>query len=212
MGTNTLKLKVAERVEEPGNILRLRLVEASGAVLPAFEAGAHLDLHLEDGSTDLWRQYSLCSDPATSDAYEIGVLLDPKSRGGSVAVHKLAQMRMLFQIVAIVNGIGVPMSGELLFQEIAACVDKLLAVNICRSRQQQVHEIPRLARLHQSADDLSLRRQLLVIAGGDLTPLAAVQIAPAPTGALLNTRRRRKRDLRPPALHGVERCGQSFRA
>lgn len=98
MGANTLKLKVAERIEEPGNILRLRLVEASGAALPPFEAGAHLDLHLVDGATDLWRQYSLCSDPAKSDAYEIGVLLDPKSRGGSVAVHKLAQAGSTFEV------------------------------------------------------------------------------------------------------------------
>ena len=98
MGTNTLKLKVAERIEEPGNILRLRLVEASGAALPAFDAGAHLDLHLKDGQTDLWRQYSLCSDPAKSEAYEIGVLLDPKSRGGSVAVHKLAELGRTFEV------------------------------------------------------------------------------------------------------------------
>ncbi len=65
--------------------------------LPAFEAGAHLDLHLKDGSTDLWRQYSLCSDPA-NHAYEIGVLRDPKSRGGSVAVHKLAQAGSTFEV------------------------------------------------------------------------------------------------------------------
>lgn len=94
----SLQLKVVERVVEPGNILRLRLVGEDGQNLPQFEAGAHLDLHLNDDATDLWRQYSLCSDPAQSAFYEIGVLLDPKSRGGSVAVHRLAQVGTRFEV------------------------------------------------------------------------------------------------------------------
>ncbi len=94
----SLQLKVSERLLEPGNILRLRLVNETGDLLPEFEAGAHLDLHLSDTSTDLWRQYSLCSDPAQTGFYEIGVLLDPKSRGGSVAVHRLAQVGRIFEV------------------------------------------------------------------------------------------------------------------
>nr|WP_210422052.1 hypothetical protein [Rhizobium sp. ACO-34A] len=90
MTGKNLQLIVAERFEEPGNILRLRLASAEGMTLPAFEAGAHLDLHLKDDALDLWRQYSLCSDPASFGFYEIGVLLDPCSRGGSAAVHRLA--------------------------------------------------------------------------------------------------------------------------
>ena len=98
MATSPMKLKVAKRIEEPGSILRLRLVAAPGAALPTFEAGAHLDLHLVDGTLDLWRQYSLCSDPAEQGFYEIGVLLDPKSRGGSTAVHRLAQVGAEFEV------------------------------------------------------------------------------------------------------------------
>lgn len=84
-----LTLTVTDRIHEPGDIIRLRLAAADGAPLPAFTAGAHLDLYLP--GPDLWRQYSLCSDPACRDFYEIGVLRDPASRGGSVAVHEIAQ-------------------------------------------------------------------------------------------------------------------------
>ncbi|WP_441865386.1 PDR/VanB family oxidoreductase [Phaeovulum sp. W22_SRMD_FR3] len=90
MSETMMTLKVAERIEEAGNIVRLRLSAPDGAALPAFTAGAHLDLHLVDDSCDLWRQYSLCSDPAETGFYEIGVLRDPNSRGGSEAVHRLA--------------------------------------------------------------------------------------------------------------------------
>ncbi|MEH0073371.1 PDR/VanB family oxidoreductase [Pannonibacter sp. Pt2] len=94
----TLELTVTERIEEPGNIIRLRLASPGGEPLPPFTAGAHLDIHLQDGGLDLWRQYSLCSDPATNTAYEIGVLKDPKSRGGSEAVHRLATPGARFRI------------------------------------------------------------------------------------------------------------------
>lgn len=98
MTSERLTLKIADRFEEPGNILRLRLTRADGAPLRPFDAGAHLDLRLKDGAIDLWRQYSLCSDPAETGFYEIGVLLDPKTRGGSAAVHRLARPDVAFEV------------------------------------------------------------------------------------------------------------------
>lgn len=80
--------KVIRRENDRGDIARIHLVPENGAALPAFTAGAHLDIYLPD--VDMWRQYSLCSDPANTDYFEIGVLKDPNSRGGSKAVHRLA--------------------------------------------------------------------------------------------------------------------------
>ncbi|MFD1624115.1 PDR/VanB family oxidoreductase [Azospirillum griseum] len=91
-------LTVIERIEEPGNILRVKLAAADGAPLPPFTAGAHIDVRLQDGDLDLWRQYSLCSDPAQTDHYEIGVLRAPNSRGGSEALHRLAVVGARFTI------------------------------------------------------------------------------------------------------------------
>ncbi|WP_353475818.1 PDR/VanB family oxidoreductase (plasmid) [Salipiger sp. H15] len=84
----SMTLTVSERLDDRGDIARIRLVPADGAPLAGFTAGAHLDLYLPE--LDLWRQYSLCSDPAERGHYEIGVLKDPNSRGGSVAVHAAA--------------------------------------------------------------------------------------------------------------------------
>jgi len=62
------------------------LASADGARLPAFEAGAHIDVHVGG----MVRQYSLCNSPADAALYRIGVLRDPASRGGSVAMHGLS--------------------------------------------------------------------------------------------------------------------------
>lgn len=93
-----MELTVIDRIEEPGNILRLRLARADGAPLPPATPGAHLDLHLVAPGLDLWRQYSLCSDCAQTGHYEIGVLRDPNSRGGSEAVHRLARPGAVFRV------------------------------------------------------------------------------------------------------------------
>lgn len=81
-------LIVTDRIDEAGAVARIRLAPEAGGPVAPFEAGAHLDLFLPE--LDLWRQYSLCSDPAETRFYEIGVLKDPASRGGSEAVHRLA--------------------------------------------------------------------------------------------------------------------------
>lgn len=72
-------------LKHPIGVLRLDLVDKAGAALPPFEAGAHIDLHLEPG---LIRQYSLCGDPADRGRYRLGILRDPGSRGGSTAAHE----------------------------------------------------------------------------------------------------------------------------
>ena len=66
------------------DIIALDLVSCDAEPLPRFEAGAHIDVRTKSG---LIRQYSLCSNPRAHDHYRLGILLDPNSRGGSIAVH-----------------------------------------------------------------------------------------------------------------------------
>jgi vanillate O-demethylase ferredoxin subunit len=90
MTVATIEVLVAEKREEAQGICTFELVAKDGAALPAFSAGAHIDVHIADG---LVRQYSLCNQAdGKGDAggyrhYLIGVLRDPKSRGGSAALH-----------------------------------------------------------------------------------------------------------------------------
>jgi vanillate monooxygenase ferredoxin subunit len=80
-----LTVRVAHKRREALDICSLELVPVTEhSHLPAFTAGAHLDVHLPNG---LVRQYSLCNPPAQSDRYLIAVLRDAASRGGSQAVH-----------------------------------------------------------------------------------------------------------------------------
>jgi vanillate monooxygenase ferredoxin subunit len=80
-----LSVRVARRRTEALDIISLELVPLDGQALPAFTAGAHLDVHLPNG---LVRQYSLCNPPADRNRYVISVLRDARSRGGSQAVHE----------------------------------------------------------------------------------------------------------------------------
>lgn len=85
MSDQILKVVVRKRQEQGDGVVVLDLSDPAGAALPAFEAGAHVDIHLQPG---LVRQYSLCGDPAQTSVYRLGVLKDPASRGGSIAVHE----------------------------------------------------------------------------------------------------------------------------
>jgi len=77
-------LVVAEREIAADGVITLTLRDAGGAALPAWEPGAHVDLVLEAAMV---RQYSLCGNPADRYSYQIGVLREPRSRGGSIHVH-----------------------------------------------------------------------------------------------------------------------------
>lgn len=73
----------AIRLEAQG-ICSFELTDPDGHALPSFEAGAHVDVHLAGG---LVRSYSLAGDPQDASKWVLGVLREPKSRGGSQAMH-----------------------------------------------------------------------------------------------------------------------------
>ena len=83
MNATTHQVVVKRREIQGDGVVVLDLQSADGRSLPSFEAGAHIDVHL---APDLVRQYSLCGDPAEKSRYRLGVLRDPCSRGGSLAV------------------------------------------------------------------------------------------------------------------------------
>ena len=85
MSGGLLSVRVARKSIEAEDICSLELVSTDGSPLPAFAAGSHVDVQLPGGPT---RQYSLCNDPAETHRYLIAVLRDPRSRGGSAAVHE----------------------------------------------------------------------------------------------------------------------------
>src|SRR5215208_4954535 len=80
----TLTVQVTDVRAEARDVMTLELRAVGGAPLPAFEPGAHLDLHLPN---ELIRQYSLTNDWRERDRYVIGVGRAANSRGGSEFVH-----------------------------------------------------------------------------------------------------------------------------
>lgn len=84
-----IEVSVVARNNQAQDICSFELARADGAPLPAFAAGAHIDVHLPGG---LIRQYSLCNPPWETQSYLIGVLKDPASRGGSKAMHEQMQV------------------------------------------------------------------------------------------------------------------------
>jgi vanillate O-demethylase ferredoxin subunit len=99
----TLQVRVARKAVEALDIVTLELVAVNGQALPAFSAGSHVDVQLPNGIT---RQYSLCNDPQETHRYQIGVLRDAASRGGSQAVHELVKEGDVLTISAPRNHFG----------------------------------------------------------------------------------------------------------
>jgi ferredoxin-NADP reductase len=78
------RLAITRRDRAADGVVVVDLRDPSGAELPAWTPGAHIDLVL---ASDVVRQYSLCGDPADRTVWRIAVLREPDGRGGSLAVH-----------------------------------------------------------------------------------------------------------------------------
>lgn len=148
MTEQVLNLVVRKRQEQGEGVVILDLADPTGSNLPAFEAGAHVDVHLKPG---LVRQYSLCGDPANAAVYRLGVLRDPASRGGSVAVHEqlsegahisIGMPRNLFPLTAgasrsILIGGGIGITPMIAMAHQLTAQDSPFELHYCgRSRQR----------------------------------------------------------------------------
>jgi len=90
-----LEVEVFRRDDVTDLISIFELRHPNGEALPAFTAGAHIDVKVSDG---LIRQYSLSNDPIETSRYVIAVLNEPVSRGGSKAIHETFQQGMLILV------------------------------------------------------------------------------------------------------------------
>ena len=76
---------VANIDEQAQGICAWHFQRPDGSTLPAFTAGAHIDLHLENG----WiRSYSLCNSQDEQHRYVVAINNDTKGRGGSRLIHE----------------------------------------------------------------------------------------------------------------------------
>jgi ferredoxin-NADP reductase len=94
---NTTTVRVASISELAEGIRTFELVAPQGEPLPAFTAGAHIDVRLPGG---IVRQYSLCNPPSERSRYVIAVLLEPNGRGGSRALHESVSVGDAMEISA----------------------------------------------------------------------------------------------------------------
>lgn len=81
--TDLIEVRVTRKTMEALGIASFELARVDRSSLPAFEPGAHIDVHTPEG---IARQYSLCNSPDETHRYLIAVLRDPQSRGGSAAL------------------------------------------------------------------------------------------------------------------------------
>ena len=121
MPQEDIEVVITSRMDDAdGNVAIVDLARVDRCPLPPFQAGAHVDVRLESG---LVRQYSLCGDPRDRSRYRLGILREPKSRGGSREIYdsfqrgfvvRIGPPRNLFQLdtsgppaILICGGIGI---------------------------------------------------------------------------------------------------------
>lgn len=78
---------IVESIELAATDVRALILQpVTGAALPEWTPGSHIDVLLPSGTV---RQYSLCGDPSDRDAWRIAVLREPpeRGRGGSEYIH-----------------------------------------------------------------------------------------------------------------------------
>ena len=78
-----MELQVARHWREALGVAGIELAAPDGTALPAFEAGAAIDVLTPSGL----RAYSLCNAPGERHRYVILVQREPRSRGGSALLH-----------------------------------------------------------------------------------------------------------------------------
>ncbi len=89
LGDGPLELVISGVRQLTPRVRAYEFRDPTGAALPPVSAGAHLPIPVRMPNGELSeRQYSIASNPARRDAYEIAVQREDERRGGSRAVHE----------------------------------------------------------------------------------------------------------------------------
>jgi tetrachlorobenzoquinone reductase len=102
-----VQLAEVETVARDTRVYTLRRPE--GMSLPAYQPGAHIDIHLPNG---LVRQFSLLNPAESPDSYVVAIKLDPASRGGSRFIFEQLQVGQTLKISAPRNNFPLVEGGE----------------------------------------------------------------------------------------------------
>jgi vanillate O-demethylase ferredoxin subunit len=84
----TIDVTIIKKESIADDIVLLVLADPQGGLLPPFEPGAHIDLHID---RDTVRQYSLINSLDRGRTYEVAILREADGRGGSARVHDQLQ-------------------------------------------------------------------------------------------------------------------------
>ncbi|AJE98442.1 PDR/VanB family oxidoreductase [Pandoraea apista] len=179
-----MKVRLANKRDVATDICEFELVSVDGSALPAFTAGAHIDVHVADG---LVRQYSLCNAPGETHRYCLGVLRDPASRGGSEGMHALtvgttleiSAPRNHFPLdeqaqhsILLAGGIGV--TPILCMAEALSARNASFEVHYCTREPARTAFRERFAR-----DDLAAKTRLYFDSDGERADLDAILAQPS---------------------------------
>ena len=151
-----MKLRVERAAWTTPEVLHLTLIHPLRPSLPAWTAGAHVDLRLPDGRV---RQYSLCGDPADLTRYEIAIKREDAGRGASRWAHaNLAQVGTIAHVSAprnnfplaagarrhVLVGGGIGITPFVAMARVLAASDADFVVHVCARSMAQA---PLLAEL-----------------------------------------------------------------
>ncbi len=88
-------VEVVARLTLTPRVVELEFADPDGWDLPPFEPGAHVNVHLPEGTT---RSYSLCGDPEVAGRYRIAVQRQSDGRGGSAWIHEAVRVGDLLHV------------------------------------------------------------------------------------------------------------------
>lgn len=182
----TLRLSAIRYAAAGINLYEFTPLDA--AMLPAFSAGAHIDLHLLNG---LVRQYSLCNSPTERSRYVVGVKRDLNSRGGSRCVHDELRAGSVLQVSGPRNNFELHedaphttlIAGGIGITPMASMVHRLRALGSPFELHYSVRQREEAAFLELLAGD-TLHLHVDAEQGGAPLPVAAI-VADAPAGSHL---------------------------
>jgi dimethylamine monooxygenase subunit B len=100
---STLEVRITSIRALTPVIRELTLAAPDGSRLPAFSAGSHIQVLLDDGQRCLRNAYSLLGDPADRHTYRIAVRRQAQSRGGSAFVHDVLREQTTLRITPPAN-------------------------------------------------------------------------------------------------------------